>query len=229
MKPKYDLFRILPSLFLMVVFHHGSLCGQVSEGKSRISFMRIAKTSDVLHTNDSTYFLMDRSPLEKFPNYKKLYDGYGLKTFKYNQIRVAYGEAIPPDGATNYSIVWYLNDSLLYLSDIDFFVVFDEIEDIFPNNEQYKLMEKLTGVKFDTKYENHTHYTYKEYKNDRSVRSKLFNPFGAMPAIWFSDTIIVKQAALYRTDLDKWDKEPCRELIFKNGKLISERIKEETD
>lgn len=210
MKCKYYIFYLLPVVVFMVVFNNNSLCGQTLEGRSRVNFMRIAKTSDVLYTNDSTYFLMDKSPLEKFPDYKKLYDRYKDKTIE--NVDVAYGSAIRPDGTTNYFIVWYLNDSLLYLSDINFFLIIDRIENIFPNNEQYKLMEQLTGVKFDTKY-------------DRSKMPKIVNPFGSMPATWFSDTIIVKLAK-NRINFHKWENEPCRELIFKNGRLISDRVKE---
>jgi hypothetical protein len=101
----------------MEAFNNNSLCGQTLEGRSRVNFMRIAKTSDVLYTNDSTYFLMNKSPLKKFPNYKKLYDRYKNKTIE--NVDVMYGSAIRPDGTTNYYIVWYLNDSLLYLSDYD--------------------------------------------------------------------------------------------------------------
>lgn len=223
MKRKYYIFYLLPVVVFMMVFNNNSLCGQTLEAKSRVNFMRIAKTSDVLYTNDSTCFLMDKSPLEKFQNYKKLYDRYKDKTIE--NVDVAYGSAIRPDGTTNYYIVWYLNDSLLYLSDINFFLILDGIETIFSNNEQYKLMEQLTGVKFDTIYENHTRNKYEETKYDRSKMPINVNPFGSMPATWFSDTIIVKLAK-NRIDFHKWEKEPCRELIFKNGRLISDRVKE---
>lgn len=226
MKRKHDFFCIFAVVAFMLVFHHVLLCGQTSGVKPGISFMRIAKTSDVLYTNDSTYFLMNRSPLEKFSDYKKLYEKYKDKMVEHVD-GFFYGAAIRPDKTTNYSAIWYLNDSLLYLSDIDFFLLVDKVENIFPNNEQYKLMEELTGSKFDTIYENHTRYTYKEHKHDRSIINKLINPFGAMPATWFSDTLIVKMVAKYKESLAEWEKEPCRELIFEKGRLISDRIKEE--
>ena len=227
MKIKYDLHHILPPLLFMMILHHDFLLGQTLDSKpgpifmrtpKTIDFMVIAKTSDALYTNDSTYFLMDRSPLEKFPDYKKLYDD---KVEPYGHARWVTGAIIPPEETSRYKVDWYLNDSSLYLSDIDFNVSSHKREDIFLDNEQYKRMEELTGIKFDTVYENHTHYI----KDAPSVRQKLFNPLGAMPAIWFSDTIIVKRA-MNEKNYREWYKEPCRELIFKNGKLISERIKE---
>ena len=81
MKRKHDFLCIFAVVAFMLVFHHVLLCGQTSGVKPGIRFIRIAKTSDVLYTNDSTYFLMDRSPLEKFPDYKKLYEKYKDKNF----------------------------------------------------------------------------------------------------------------------------------------------------
>ncbi len=220
MKRKYNLLRILPALLFIVIFHHDSLCGQALEGKPRINFRRIAKTSDVIYINDSTYFLMDRSPLEKFPDYKELYDD---KVKPYGKVYAVPGWSIDPDSTSNYMVDWYLQDSLLLMSDILPNISFYKIEDIFPNNELYKRMEELTGIKFDKVHENRTSYTYKEYKYNKH---NLIAPPGAMPAIWFSDTIIVKRAANYEENIYKWINIPCRELIFKNGKLISNRIKE---
>ncbi len=210
MKYQHSFFCIPSLIVLIMIFYNGYLSGQALDKKKSVDFMHIAKTSDVLYINDSTYFLMNKSPLEKFPNYKNLYDHF--KKYFLSHVDVIYGTAIRPDETTNYHVVWYLNDSSLYMSDINFFSI-DKIENIFPNNEQYKLMEKLTGVNFDTKY-------------GRSITHTLINSFGAMPATWYSDTIMVKQAAKYGTNLSKWRKIPCRELIFRHGKLISDHIKE---
>jgi hypothetical protein len=87
-------------------------------------------------------------------------------------------------------------------------------------------MEKLTGRKFNKKYKNHTSYTVKEYEYNGSIRYKLLNPLGAMPATWFSDTIIVKTDKNEK-NYREWKNIPCRELIFKGGRLISERIRED--
>lgn len=229
--------RIFPALALTAIFHHAPLSGQALEGSrdpiytrtpKAIHFMLTAKTSDKLYINDSIYFLMDRSPLEQFTDYKKLYDDM---VGPYGDVYVLWGASIQPDAADRYRAEWYLNDSLLYLSDVIPNVSFDKIEETFPGNEQYKRMEKLTGVKFDTAYENHTRYMYKEYKDDRSIRNKLFNPLGAMPATWFNGTLVVKRALKYwrEENVDDWEKKPCRELIFKDGKLVFDRIKEDVD
>ncbi|MDR1517063.1 MAG: hypothetical protein LBS52_03020 [Dysgonamonadaceae bacterium] len=223
MKRKPVFSRILPLLVFTTAFHHASLHGQTTEGKPPISFSSIAKTSDVLYTNDSTYFLMDKSPLEQFPGYKKLYED---KLEPYGVISTSHYWLICPDPASNYMVDWYLQGNLLYMSDILPNAPSDKIEKIFPGDELYKRMEKLTGVKFEKVYEDRTSYTYKEYKYNPPTGQNRPAPPGAMPAIWFSGTIIVKRAAKSEDATVKWMREPCRELIFKDGKLISNRVKE---
>jgi hypothetical protein len=223
MKHKQFLFRILPALIFTTAFHHTFLHGQAIAAKPRISFSSIAKTSDVLYTNDSTYFLMNKSPLKQFPGYKKLYED---KLEPYGIVYAYLEWLIRPDPASNYMVDWYLQNNLLYMSNILPNLPSDKIEKTFPGDELYKRMEKLTGVKFEKVYEDHTSYTYKEYKYNPPTGQNRPAPPGAMPAIWFSDTIIVKRAARYEEAPEKWIKEPCRELIFKDGKLISNRVKE---
>lgn len=210
MKTFYSIFLL--GFFLLNPICNYRLVAQSEKDNKPFSgsFMNYAKTSDILYIDkDSTYFLMDKSPLEKFSNYKKIYDAFDLTVFKH--IHQMYGTGISPDETTKYHVIWHLNDSLLYMSGINPYIVNNKVEDIFPNNEQYKLMEKLTGVRFDTEY-------------DRSKLPQISYSPGIMPATWFSDTIIVKQSAEYPGDIDKWRKTPCRELIFQNGKLISIRI-----
>ena len=182
-------------------------------------FMNNAKTSDILYINDSTYYLMNRSPLEIFPKYKNLYDGYKEITFVL--LKLVYGSQIPPDETTKFFICWFLKDNRIYLSDIHFFSVgLNGLDTIFPNNEQYKLMEKMTGVKFNSKYKNHTDHRYDPQIVNRSNKAVLVNPYGTMPATWFNGVIIVKIAAKYGGDYDKWNNTPCKELTFKKGKLV---------
>jgi len=217
MKSKHIFFRILPSLVLLMAFHCEFLCGQQSSSL----FTRMAKTSDVIYINDSTYFLMDRSPLDPFPDYKRIYDGM-LEFYRRNYSM--YGWLISPDTTTTCMIDWCLKDSMLYMSDIIPNLPFDEIAGIFPNNELYRRMENLTGVKFDPEYKDQVSYTYKDYPSNPLIGYNTHRPPGAMPALWFNDTLLVKRAWTYGENLSDWEKESCRELVFKNGKLISVRI-----
>ncbi|MDR1517064.1 MAG: hypothetical protein LBS52_03025 [Dysgonamonadaceae bacterium] len=257
MKPDYSFFRIFTALLLFTtVFHHNFLLGQTLDDSKyslvfkrtpkKICFRCIVKTTDWLFINRPTrfrmdktpiakspgykkkhgdkIFWMDKTPLEKFPGYKKIYED---KVEPYGNYAPLSEGLVDPDPTTNYMVVWYLNDSLLYLSDIYPNLSSDKVEETFPDDELYKRMEKLTGIKFDRAYENHSRYMYEEHKNDRSVRDYLYNPLGAMPATWFSDTILVRTER--EMDIHYWYKIPplCRELIFKGGKLISERIRED--
>lgn len=130
------------------------------------------------------------------------------------------GALVPPDKTTKYYVIWYLKNDQLFMSDIYFLIPdVQELKSIFPNNEQYKVMEKLTGVQFDTKFERYADINLKE----------LTHPVGVMPAIWVNDTIVIKPAAKYGGDYDQWEKSPCRELIFQNGKLISTKEKTDSD
>jgi hypothetical protein len=231
METKHKFFRILPVLLLLMVFHHDILCGQTLDDcpgpvftrvTKTIRFTEISKVSDVIYINDSTYFLMDRSPLDPFSDYKRLYDD---KVSPYGNVRTI--SATCPDATDRYMLDWYLKDSMLYMSDIIPNLPFDKIGDVFPDNEMYKRMEGLTGVKFDPKYKDHSSYTYKGYKYDKSIKHNPNKPPGAMPALWFSGTILVKRAAKYGDDWLKWTmREPCRELVFKEGRLILIRIKD---
>jgi hypothetical protein len=54
-----------------------------------------------------------------------------------------------------YRVRWYLNNGSLYLGEIHFEVANGKLFS-GKDNEEYRLMEKLTGRKFSKKYENHT-------------------------------------------------------------------------
>ena len=173
--------------------------------------MHNAKTSDLLYINDSIVYLMNKSPLETFSGYKDLYNSY--KEIVLIELKMELGGEIPPFNNTRYQVIWCLRDSILYLSDIKFYSVRNcDYKVLFPDNEQYKLMEKLTKVDFDRT---------KHPLSGDPFRHR--NTIGMMPAIWSNDTLLIKRSRESFEDIDKWIETPCEELIFKNGKLISMR------
>ncbi len=212
---------------------------QSLDRREHSEFMTKARTNDLLYINDTVVYLMNKSPLEAFPGYKDIYASYNLsKPISWTWI--PYGAEVMRHPEATYQAIWCLRDSALYLSDIVFFqVYFCEYKSTFPYDEQYKLMEKLTGVEFD---ENQSPLSGNPFRHRNTI--------GMMPATWSSDTILIKMSrgqylggqgrwiSLYCPDLndtirikrsaptmelDKWRKTPSEELVFKNGKLISKK------
>jgi hypothetical protein len=93
-----------------------------------------------------------------------------------------------------------------------------EIDEIFPNGEQYKLMEKMTGRRFDRRIKN-------------TIKRDLGHPPGAMFADWVNTSFVVKEACpeCYGENCDEeaWEAAPCKELVFKNGRLTATYILED--
>jgi|GEM_PF-2779580 hypothetical protein len=185
-----------------------------SRDKKYYEFMHNAKTPDLLYLNDSITYLMNKSPLEIFSGYKNLYDSY--QEIVMVELKMEFGTEIHPFDNASYQVIWCLRDSILYLSDIKFYSInIHDYKSIFPNNEQYKLMEKLTKVDFDT--------TKPPLSSD-PFRHR--NTIGMMAARWLNDTLLIKKSRESFEDIDKWIETPCEELIFKNGKLISMETKD---
>lgn len=177
--------------------------------KRYYEFLGMAGTTDLLYVNDSIACLMSKSPLEAFPRYRNLYDSYKEITFV--ELKMEFGTEILPYDNTTYQVIWCLRDSVLYLSDIKFYSIYNhEYKLIFPNNEQYGLMTKLTKESFDTAK---TPLSSNPYRHRNTI--------GMVPAKWSDDTILIKRARKSFEDIDKWFETPCEKLIFKNGKLIS--------
>ena len=197
-------------VILLLIGNLNALVKAQSIDKKYYVFLRNAKTSDLLYLNDSIPYLMNRSPLEVFPKYKNLYDSY--KEIIPVELKFEFGTQIPPFNHTTYQVMWYLKDSVLYLSDINFYSLsICTYKSVFPDNEQYELMEKLTKVKID--------------KTKRPLSSDPFrhtNTIGMIPSNWSNDTLLIKRARDSFEDIEKWLlSTPVEVLVFKNGKLIS--------
>lgn len=197
---------------LLLVFSSNSFVYAQSINKKYYEFIRNAKTPDVLYVNDSIVYLINKSPLDAFPGYKSLYSRY--KEIATVELKVEFGTEIHPFNNTTYQVIWCLKDNMLYLSDIYFYSIANhDYASIFPNNEQFKLMKKLTKVDFDT--------TKPPLTSDPFKHS---NTIGMMPATWFNDTLFIKRARKSFEDIEKWLlSTPSEELIFENGKLISKK------
>lgn len=229
---------------LLILLSINSLVGfveaqQMTNNKYTYEFLKKARTPDELYINDTVVYLMSKSPLEVFSGYKVIYDSY--KEVQFVEFDYLLGGLIPPSKNTTYRVIWVLKDSNLYLADISFFSISScNYKSVFPNNEQYKLMEKLTKVEFKKNYpipSGNPPFTF-------------HNNIGMMPAKWFNDTILIKisrgqylggqgkKLQIYCPDIkdtimfkrsaspmeiDKWMKIPSEELVFKNGKLISRK------
>ena len=209
---KYSYFIFL--IFLLVSVSTSFVeAQQLPRNKKYSEFMRKVKTTDLLYINDSIVYLMSKSPLDVFSGYKDLYDSYEEVTPAEIRIEV-FGAQIPPEKDTKYQVIWCIKDSILYMADIRFYSIsMTNYDLVFPDNEQYILMGKLTNVCFDKAIPPLSNYP-----------SLQTNMIGLMPATWSNDTVLIKRARKSSfEDIDKWFETPCEELIFKNGKLISMR------
>lgn len=190
----------------------------VAENKKLSYFRRIAETSDRLYLNDSSsFYLMDQSPLKVFHNYRDIYDTY--HEFAPVEFDMLIGSFIPPGPNTSYYVHWLLIDSTLYLADINFF---EDVSTVFSNNEQYRVMEELAREKFNKR-------KIGEYHLPKSIRIEE----GLMPAVWVSNVFLIKKARDSKPreypeeSLESWIKEPCMELVFRKGRLVSMKVKED--
>jgi len=180
--------------------------------KSFSYFMRLAETSDMLYLNDSSsFYLMDQSPSKVFDQYQDIYEDYK---------EIAAVDSDPEPGTfvlsgpkNSYFVHWFLIDRTLYLADIKFFT---NPKTVFRFNEQYRLMENLTKVKFN-----------KDISRKYRIHNSIVSEQGLMPAIWVSNIFIIKKVRKYEENYESWIEIPCIELVFQKGKLVSMKIRED--
>lgn len=205
-------FNFIIVIFLLV-FNSNAYIRSQSVDKKYYEFLRNAKTPDLLYLNDTVAYLMNKPPLEIFPGYKNLYNSY--KEVKPVKLKIEFGSEIHPFNNTLYQVIWCLQDSMLYLTDIKFYSIsICDYKSVFPNNEQYKLMERLTKVNIDK--------TKRPLSNDPYRHT---NTLGMIPTTWSNDTLLIKRAKKSFEDPKKWLlSTPSEEIIFRNGKLVSIKI-----
>ncbi len=150
-------------------------------------------------------FLLNKSPLSTFAGYKNIFPRIGRFVIDYES-----GTSGRPE--KNYSAKWILIDSTLFLSNVILDIpnnMEKSIDDYYPQNESYKIVEYLTGIRFGKKYMANT-------------ISQPITPLGIMPALWVTDTLVIKRARKFpKETIEKWNESPYYKLIFERGKLLS--------
>jgi hypothetical protein len=169
------------------------------------------KTDDELYIyTDSGKYLMSHSPLSPFDRYKNIYQNHNFPKYK-----VLTTDEFGTTGSDDkvYQCIWLIKDKQLYLANILFNN--NEIDDVEKGRkDQFLIMEKFTGEKFDTRY--------KMVLGGKEI-------YGLMPATWFTDTLFVKKAfnpkrgldyESYAKNFEKWIKSAYLQMVFEKGKLI---------
>lgn len=165
-----------------------------------------ALSSDRLYENGVLY-LMTRSPLTPFPEYKKVFPEVPLCEISYAS--VGYGPLIQDK---NYVAEWKLVNDTLYLSDVTFLV---EGWEQLDRKEAYARIATLVHGQFDR-------------LNSASDVAPVSTE-GVIYASWFTDTLYVKKARLAtplelsseETSGPAWLSAPHERLVFRNGILVN--------
>ena len=121
------------------------------------------------------------------------------------------GRAAPFFEDKNYSVFWKIVDNKLYLNEIYLYKLLSPIDEdkiLFPDNEQYKAIEHLTGKEFN--------------KDDSAVIEKTVAPYGVIQATWVNGDFIIKPVIPDSVGwTSEWEKtEPAFRITFKNGEII---------
>ena len=169
------------------------------------------RTSDALFWKNEVYHI-DRSPLERFHGFDTLFSdypgkgGFSIPGFPLPKGYFAIDD--PPRCNKPYSVIWKISGDTLYANEIYFYQGASPREDalrIFPHNQQYRALERLTGRKFT--------------ETNPAVKVEPEAPHGVMPALWISGDYFIKEPYTYDK---KWDT-PVWRLTFDKGKLIGVR------
>lgn len=175
-------------------------------------YLEVVKTDDELYIySDSDKYIMSQSPLSSFNEFKKIYQNHNFPKYPV-LITDAYGATGFDDKI--FQCIWLIKNKQLYLCDILFNdKEFDDKEK--GRKDQFSIMEKFTGEKFETQY------------NYISLGGRKIH--GLMHATWFTDTLFVKKAFTHQRGLDyenyeknfeKWVKSAYLQLIFEKGILM---------
>lgn len=173
------------------------------------------RTSDMAYWNGEMYHF-DRSPLELFSGYDTLFLDFEERARKAQVVfgfslvdnpEMYYPLQYPLYRDKEYSILWKIAGDSLYVNEIYFYKSDQSQEDserIYPRNEQYQTLERLTGEKFS--------------ETNPAARVEPEAPHGVMSADWVSGDYFVKPAKTYD---EKWFSLPVLRLTFDKGKLIN--------
>ena len=174
-------------------------------------------TSDVLYIEGIPFF-MDRTPLERFDGYAELFAG--LDTSSDIEVLGDIKNPVPVSGHRdkNYEAIWKITGDTLFLSDIRFSAWERHTEPFlkFPHDEQYRALERLTGLAFRF--------------DEGPMKAPPVSPAGVLEARWFSGTLLVRPARKTQAQPPETDTpQPLYRLTFENGRRVkTEKIGRET-
>lgn len=197
---------LIAILSVFAICSHGqSYEDSTCENSTGNNFLILSNTNDQLYWENECY-LMNRFPLSFFPGYDSLYCSVPTVDCIYWLTIGDHSLA----SEKNYSIDWMLIDSVLYLGRINFYAIGTDqkAKGYFPFNEQYKKMEKLTGIRFAS-------------QSGLFTRPLQIGPLGIMPATWFTGTLYVQKIKDRNEPLDDWTKKSFWRILFRRGKLVA--------
>ena len=173
-------------------------------------------TSDVLYIEGVPFF-MDRTPLERFDGYTELFAG--LDTSSDIEVLGDIKNPVPVSGHRdkNYEAIWKIAGDTLYLSDIRFSAWEREGRETFlkfPHDEQYRALERLTGLVFRF--------------DEGPMKAPPVSPAGVLAARWFNGSLLVRPARQAQPS-ETGTPQPLYRLIFEKGRRVkTEKIERRT-
>lgn len=181
--------------------------------KFKSKFLELLKTSDEIYIDGERYYI-SKSPLIFFSGYKNVFEGLNERQRGISRLI----ESIPEMGSLdapwvedkNYTILWKVVDGRLYINDVFFYIINspDELSILFPDNEQYAAIEKLTERKFT--------------KDDEVVNVKPEAPYGVIAATWVNGSFLIKKGLETMQSYEDWEENSkVYKLIIKDGKILS--------
>ncbi|MGL6179606.1 MAG: hypothetical protein ACRC13_10460 [Tannerellaceae bacterium] len=183
------------SLFVIVLLCLSSLFSFAQRNNTPIVF---GCPDYIYYENDK--YLLDKSFLSSFENYKQLYPDLQVKEIQSDDSRMGMlqGQFFSP--------IWLIESSQLYMIGLSFFQDYDTG---IPR-KRFRVIEELTGEKF-------------EKKNLETLVKEITNGNGAdgvLHASWVTGTFYMKKVRKPGQSYKNWEKEPILKLTIKGGKVI---------
>ena len=183
------------------------------EKEYKSKYLDKLQTWDLLYIDGGRY-LISRSPIAVLNGYKDIFKGLEDRYSVGRKMLFATPEMGPGVEDKNYLIGWKIADGALYQNDISFPMILgyerEEIKRLFPAHEQYRALEKLTGMKFT--------------RESRAAQVPPAAPFGVIRAAWVNGVFLIKKYPDREEwpDVKKWDEaHAVYRITIRNGKIVS--------
>ena len=184
----------------------------------------VGGTNDYIFIKGKPYMLSE-SPLSYFKDYESIY--------KINdEIKFLIQYAIPISQDKDYSIYWAIGrDSIIYLCQADVWTKDEFNQKVWMNFSKYIDLQTSINLPADkfllyqlnpAKYMRHipieqlTGQKFRPSPYFPKILDIPINENGVLPAVWYSDTLYVKEVENALEDQDG----PYQQLIIKNGRVI---------